>query len=218
MKIEKITYDVFIGASSELCTFFLKDNKNSFNNIILIARDKKKLNSLLNDLNNHNVRIIIIDLSCDKSIDSLINKLRKIKIKNLFYFAGVNEPDKDFNISNNSIWLNALLPVILQNSNLNFKKFINISSLFAYAPKKGRLIYSYTKLIPLLLNSKKVLNVILGPIYSKKTSIPFFLAENKNNFSKKLYVNMKNNKFGNIYIPRFWYYFLPLLRIINRFL
>ena len=101
-------------------------------------------------------------------------------------------------------------------------KIATLGSLFSIAPKKGKLFYSYTKKLysvffenhPGIYRKSYLFN--LGPVYTPMYKGPKRLYVSKPDIIAKNVVEIVlSRKPGIYYLPKLWFYFVPLIFLLN---
>jgi hypothetical protein len=148
------------GATSGIGAAFARKFASQKYDLILVGRREEKINALANELtakNNIHIDIIIAEFAHDKSIDSLVEKIKALKhLEVLANCAGFALKGKKFyeeDIVNYEAMLKVhnlavvkLTHAVLPSMVTNKKGFIiNVSSIMAYFPYARQSIYTASK-------------------------------------------------------------------------
>ena len=159
---------VVTGATGGIGKEFCKELALLNANIILVSRNKNKLNELKEELlhlNSHtNIKILICDFLNSKSVKELCKQLKNIKINYLIHNAGAYALPKENTEDgyNNIFQINAIIPYyitkeLMENIKINKGKVIGVSSISTSLAKVDKLDYQYLNHRPIVLygNSKR---------------------------------------------------------------
>ena len=232
LKKYKKKHAIIFGASSLIAQNIAKELHSKGFCLSLIGRDMAKINSFIAKLKANDVSTLTTFFS---SLDTLekINKSIIWAQKNhknpdlIFICPGVIfADDANLEIDNfiESINVNATLPLMVHKFFLKHEniKIATLGSLFSIAPKKGKLFYSYTKKLysvffenhPGIYRKSYLFN--LGPVYTPMYKGPIRPYVSKPDIIARNVVEIVlSRKPGVYYLPKLWFYFLPLIFLLN---
>jgi hypothetical protein len=228
----KKKHAVVFGASSLIAQNIVKELYSKGFCLLLISRDRAKIESLIAKLKPKGKSTLTTFFS---SLDTL-EKIKKSILwvqknhKNpdlIFICPGVIfADDANIEIDNfiESINVNAALPLMVHRFFLKHEnvKIATLGSLFSIAPKKGKLFYSYTKKLysvffenhPGIYRKSYLFN--LGPVCTPMNKGPIRPYVSKPDIIAKNVVKIVlSRKPGIYYLPKLWFYFLPLIFLLN---
>lgn len=147
------------GATSGIGAAFAERFAKQGYDLIITGRRKEKIESLSNTLtkeNKINVEVIIAELSDDKKLDLLIEKIKKIEsleilVNNAGFAKNSFFLEEDFSthevmLKVHNLALIALCHAVLPNMvSQGHGSIINVSSLLAFSPSPNNAIYSASK-------------------------------------------------------------------------
>ena len=209
-----MNYTLITGASSgigyEMAKIFGKNNHN----LILVARDEGKMNSLKQELTskyNIDIQIIVKDLTAENAIDEIYEetKLNEYNVEILVNNAGFGDQsaflDSDYNKQENMIKLNILALMKLSYLYGNdmkknkYERILNLSSVAAFMSGPYMSIYYASKAFVLSF-SESMAEELKGTGVTVTCLCP---GPTKTNFEKS--ANMKNSSmfttFGGAVTP-----------------
>jgi decaprenylphospho-beta-D-erythro-pentofuranosid-2-ulose 2-reductase len=226
-------YTIIFGATSLIAQNIAREFYRKHHNLILIARNRKKLSTLSNKLKKNkknDVLTFVTSLKNEneikKSFDWILKK--QIKPNLIFICPGVIFNDKDKILIDDyidSIFINAILPMFIFKAFFKNKsiKIITLGSIFSSVPMKNKLFYSYSKKLFSLFFDNLFLNKTkgnylfkLGPMYTPMYKGPKRIyVSSPSSISKQIIKIVESEKGGVYYLPKFWMPLLPFLFIFN---
>jgi len=228
-------YAVIFGATSVLAQCIVDELWRDSYSLILIARNSKKLTRLVVALRPSAEQLVLThssSLNSAESIDSALKWLRglSVELELAIVCPGVifdDSPDVSLSEILEAVFVNTLLPLYVSDYFAHNEriKLVTVSSLFAKACKKGKLVYSLSKRLA-YIHIKERLKIcknshyvfLLGPMYTPMYTGPkrFYVTEPQT-VAKAICGTLRARDGGVITLPKQWSYVMPLLVLINHF-
>ena len=226
-------YAVIFGATSLLAQCIAHELWIGSYNLILIARNSAQLTRLVDALQPRGSQAVLAhcsSLNSAESIDSALNWLRGLPVdpELAMVCPGVIFDDNSMAPLSEileAVFVNTLLPLYVSEyfAQSETTKIVTISSLFAKACKKGKMVYSLSKRLAYVLinermeiSKKKHYMFLLGPMYTPMYTGPkrFYVAEPQT-IAKAICRMVHARDGGILTLPNSWSYLMPLLILAN---
>ena len=235
MSAEACPNALILGATSVLAQNIAKKLLQDGYNITLIARSERNLYEFVNSLSpadRSQIDCHIASLNSTESIEDTLKWIIENKpiVNTVIICNGVMFQDDENNTIEEYIEcinVNLMLQFYIEReiSALGCKKIAIIGSLFAIAPRKNKLFYSYTKRLAHLcfINAKK--NTAhkrflfhLGPMQTPMYNGPkTFYVSHPSHVASQVIKLLETGSGGVYIVPMYWKYVYPMIKILNIF-